>query len=299
MTAINQFINKFLYKPYPDHYQQQQHFQYVYASDTTSPNMMMDHHYQEHPGLVTVNNDSNVSSCSSSVSRSSLSSTSSSSSMLLSPYQTVSDSETSSSWQGSCATDYLPLSSFDQPPQSSPNDIIVYSSEDFCVSDLLDPQPQQHMLSPTFTNTTYAIQPQQQHLSPNSEYWISPMTPSMESMDGYMINMNQQQQSPCFFTKQEDDPLFMANTGTIITPPEPQTRQSLKKKTKKIHHCPHCHHTSNRANNMKEHILTHDPHRPKLFACSTCQKCFARKHDMKRHAKSHLRVPRRQKSSRH
>ncbi|ORY97306.1 hypothetical protein BCR43DRAFT_489563, partial [Syncephalastrum racemosum] len=54
----------------------------------------------------------------------------------------------------------------------------------------------------------------------------------------------------------------------------------------KIHRCPHCKHTSNRANNMKEHILTHDPHREKKFACNLCGKRFARKHDMKRHARS-------------
>ncbi|KAI9317195.1 hypothetical protein BX666DRAFT_1857568, partial [Dichotomocladium elegans] len=54
----------------------------------------------------------------------------------------------------------------------------------------------------------------------------------------------------------------------------------------KIHYCPICPHTSNRANNMKEHILTHDPSRPRKYACPRCGKRFARKHDMKRHAKS-------------
>ncbi|KAI9312647.1 hypothetical protein BX666DRAFT_1825464, partial [Dichotomocladium elegans] len=54
----------------------------------------------------------------------------------------------------------------------------------------------------------------------------------------------------------------------------------------RLHRCLYCPHTSNRANNMKEHILTHDPNRPKKFACPLCGKRFARKHDMKRHAKS-------------
>lgn len=40
---------------------------------------------------------------------------------------------------------------------------------------------------------------------------------------------------------------------------------------------------------MVEHMLTHDPNRPKLFACQICQRAFARKYDMKRHEKIHFR----------
>ncbi|KAL0075929.1 hypothetical protein J3Q64DRAFT_1610712, partial [Phycomyces blakesleeanus] len=50
--------------------------------------------------------------------------------------------------------------------------------------------------------------------------------------------------------------------------------------------CPYCTHTSNRTNNMKEHIMTHDPNRQKRFICPCCSKAFARKHDLKRHVKS-------------
>ncbi|CAO3594304.1 unnamed protein product [Absidia cylindrospora] len=134
----------------------------------------------------------------------------------------------------------------------------------------------------------------------------------METMEGYMTN-GIDQQPGCLFIKQEEERfMFMSTTSPFnieMTTPMTITDNtnnkatslsvvgSIKKKTKKVHHCPHCNHTSNRANNMKEHILTHDPHRPKLFACNTCQKSFARKHDMKRHAKSHLKVPRRQSKS--
>ncbi|KAI9310689.1 hypothetical protein BX666DRAFT_1142526 [Dichotomocladium elegans] len=55
------------------------------------------------------------------------------------------------------------------------------------------------------------------------------------------------------------------------------------------HICPFCTHSSNRANNMKEHIMTHYPNRPKAFKCHRCGKPFARKHDMKRHLKIHER----------
>lgn len=323
MATENQYYNKFTYKPYVDY----QYCQSSYTTEAASPMMIA-----QQTNYATVNNDLAPSSSTSS----SLSSSSSSSS-LLSPYPLA-----SSMWQNSYPTDYLGLPTFDQQQQSSPtvsvlsslspssvsstSDMMIYSADDFCVSDLMDSQSQQtHMLSPMFTNTTpsndsyYAQQQpmQQRQVSPRSEYWISPATPLMESMDGYMINgMDQQQSGGCFFIKQEDEgSMFMSTTtppfNIEMTTPmtgnnnnnnnnnnKPTSGSSvlgtIKKKTKKIHQCPHCNHTSNRANNMKEHILTHDPHRPKLFACNTCQKSFARKHDMKRHAKSHLKVPRRQ-----
>ncbi|KAJ8659584.1 hypothetical protein O0I10_004561 [Lichtheimia ornata] len=84
------------------------------------------------------------------------------------------------------------------------------------------------------------------------------------------------------------------------TPPQPdeqprakrgrQTSATKKKPVRRTRHkCPFCFHTSNRANNMKEHIMTHYPDRPKDFKCNLCDKAFARKHDMKRHLKTHER----------
>ncbi|KAI7904166.1 uncharacterized protein BX663DRAFT_504158 [Cokeromyces recurvatus] len=65
----------------------------------------------------------------------------------------------------------------------------------------------------------------------------------------------------------------------------PITNNKKKRSTyhKKIHSCPHCSHTSNRANNMREHIQIHNPNRPKPYACKLCNRPFARKHDMNRH----------------
>ncbi|KAI8877299.1 hypothetical protein K501DRAFT_135406, partial [Backusella circina FSU 941] len=47
-----------------------------------------------------------------------------------------------------------------------------------------------------------------------------------------------------------------------------------------------CNHTSNRGNNMREHVQIHNPHRPKPFMCALCKRSFARKHDMNRHYQS-------------
>ena len=74
----------------------------------------------------------------------------------------------------------------------------------------------------------------------------------------------------------------------------PQRRQQQRSRRppavrRTIHYCPKCDHTSNRANNMKEHILTHDPERPKNYGCDICTKRFARKYDMERHQKTHER----------
>ncbi|KAI7854682.1 hypothetical protein BDC45DRAFT_556986 [Circinella umbellata] len=74
----------------------------------------------------------------------------------------------------------------------------------------------------------------------------------------------------------------------------PQRRQQQRARRppavrRTTHRCPKCDHTSNRANNMKEHILTHDPERPKNYGCTICTKRFARKYDMERHQKTHER----------
>lgn len=224
---------------------------------------------------------------------------------------------------------YLGLPTFDQYQDSSPSASSLSSAsfqsssslDDFCVADLLDVQPhQQYLLSSSFTNTTsmndtfYAQQypmqqqnqqqQQQQQVSPLSEHWISPITPLMESMNGYMTMMDHQGHQQMFMKQEEDEMLLLMppapSSASVSSYPYAHdngqsTQKPSKNKIKKVHRCPHCNHTSNRANNMKEHILTHDPYRPKMFACDTCQKSFARKHDMKRHVKSHSRILRRQK----
>ncbi|KAI8343067.1 hypothetical protein BC941DRAFT_410354 [Chlamydoabsidia padenii] len=81
------------------------------------------------------------------------------------------------------------------------------------------------------------------------------------------------------------DQLFTPSTcgDTISQPP------STKPLRRREYKCPYCGRKSNRSNNMKEHILTHDPNRPKNFYCTVCPKRFARKHDLKRHHQSHER----------
>ncbi|KAI8373515.1 hypothetical protein EDC96DRAFT_605745 [Choanephora cucurbitarum] len=59
--------------------------------------------------------------------------------------------------------------------------------------------------------------------------------------------------------------------------------------TEKRHICRICNHRSKRRHNLIEHMLTHDPNRPKSFSCSVCSRPFARKYDMKRHEKIHRR----------
>ncbi|KAI8335526.1 hypothetical protein BC941DRAFT_515029 [Chlamydoabsidia padenii] len=276
MTSIDLLYNQFFYKPYNG-------CQHTYASEpTSSTNNMLT---PDHVGTL-------QSICQSSTSY---------------------PSNELPVCSAPCYTDSSPAASSISSSCSSFNS----SLDDFCVGDVLDAQPQQqYLLSSSFTNTNdsyyaqpYSIQqPQQYHsdqqeqqqVSPLSEYWISPMTPLMESMNGYMTIIDQQQ-TVYMKQEEEDNYILMPPSSSLSSftyesnPNKQQVVTSTKKKSKKIHRCPHCQHTSNRANNMKEHILTHNPYRPKLFACDTCQKTFARKHDMKRHVKSHSRVPRRQK----
>ncbi|CAO3616823.1 unnamed protein product [Cunninghamella blakesleeana] len=274
--------------------------------NTTGDNMFT---FLTEPKLIvpttTITDDSTLSVCSSSTY--SMTPTSSSSNNI--DYQV---------WQSPCQSDYLGLTTFDN-----------HSSNDFCVGDILDPNYQQQPsssfnTSPAMTHHSSMMDSLsiQQHLSPlssqYSDYWVSPLTPSMDSMDYYHTNntnqymMDQQQQQPDMMITPyllntpspslSSSPLLTTTTNLKnLTPPLMETNNymnhtstyqssqptSIKKKCKKIHYCPHCNHTSNRANNMKEHILTHDPNRPKLFSCHVCSKSFARKHDMKRHTKSH------------
>lgn len=94
----------------------------------------------------------------------------------------------------------------------------------------------------------------------------------------------------------------LAFSADVVQPISPHNTQPQKRKINnrkstvksttpsgrkaKIHKCPYCQHTSNRANNMREHIQIHDPNRPKPHTCKLCHKSFARKHDMNRHVLS-------------
>ncbi|KAL9537510.1 hypothetical protein MBANPS3_011712 [Mucor bainieri] len=87
-----------------------------------------------------------------------------------------------------------------------------------------------------------------------------------------------------FSDEDEDDDHDIAGED----PNDASMSRSIKKTTPsgrkaKIHKCPYCHHTSNRANNMREHVQIHNPNRPKPHACKLCSRAFARKHDMNRH----------------
>ncbi|GAA5815184.1 hypothetical protein MFLAVUS_008690 [Mucor flavus] len=86
----------------------------------------------------------------------------------------------------------------------------------------------------------------------------------------------------CFFSEddieeEEEDLKVVGGNTRKINMTTPSGRRA------KIHKCPYCSHTSNRANNMREHIQIHNPNRPKPHACKLCNRAFARKHDMNRH----------------
>ncbi|KAG2236968.1 hypothetical protein INT48_002037 [Thamnidium elegans] len=75
----------------------------------------------------------------------------------------------------------------------------------------------------------------------------------------------------------------------LFGPVEQSTSKKITAATEKKHICPVCSHRSKRRHNLVEHMLTHNPHRPKIFKCSHCCRPFARKYDMKRHEKIHTR----------
>ncbi|KAI8878629.1 hypothetical protein K501DRAFT_258227, partial [Backusella circina FSU 941] len=108
-------------------------------------------------------------------------------------------------------------------------------------------------------------------------------------------------------TSPELSEMTIPNTYTLSTQPDynmpyladPYFYQEMPKNTNKKrkatadndkrHVCHICNHRSKRRHNLVEHMLTHDPNRPKSFLCGQCNRAFARKYDMKRHEKIHNR----------
>ncbi|KII93464.1 hypothetical protein PLICRDRAFT_171216 [Plicaturopsis crispa FD-325 SS-3] len=64
-----------------------------------------------------------------------------------------------------------------------------------------------------------------------------------------------------------------------------ESEDSLRGDSKKRYKCDHCPRAFARAYNLKTHLATHDPHRPKPHVCPhrSCGRSFSRKHDLGRH----------------
>ena len=170
-----------------------------------------------------------------------------------------------------------------------------YFNQDFCLNDSLVGS-QHPNNAQAFTIPAVQVQPEEESCFLPTPAPAVPASPSLSnssfvnyqqdfmfmaaspSMDSMMMNHNHYQQY--------EQPQQHSSNTTTTTTTTTGRRTSTRRRTPKIHQCPHCPHTSNRANNMKEHILTHNPNRPKKFPCPKCGKRFARKHDMRRHSKS-------------
>ncbi|KAL7315961.1 hypothetical protein PS15m_005117 [Mucor circinelloides] len=85
------------------------------------------------------------------------------------------------------------------------------------------------------------------------------------------------------FSEEEEEEEVAEDGGNDVLKSKSIKKTTPSGRKAKIHKCPYCHHTSNRANNMREHVQIHNPNRPKPHACKLCSRAFARKHDMNRH----------------
>ncbi|CEP12247.1 hypothetical protein [Parasitella parasitica] len=204
---------------------------------------------------------------------------------------------------------------FSRPSSPVPDDVILTTSEinDFMNSPYLSPSIVSNSASPAPIG-----QPSNVNYSSGGDNDISELlfsnttnteasdnvTPASPLTTSYLDNMELYP-----FVVKQSSPQAQTETQTYAQPQEyvisnegdagdrEHTDENgnttiLNKSTKKItpsgrkakiHKCPYCHHTSNRANNMREHIQIHDPNRPKPHACKLCSRPFARKHDMNRH----------------
>lgn len=177
----------------------------------------------------------------------------------------------------------------------SNNTTMLQDQHDFCLNELLGSpvsfnmqsssfdQQQMSISSPAMSSTSSCMFMQHDMVSPAMSHFET--TPFLDHMELGTTSLTTPQMGYL-------DPTSMMAPSTMSVPSSSSSSSSSGTKKRRrgtgprIHYCPHCPHTSNRANNMKEHVLTHDPNRPKNHLCPLCGKRFARKHDMKRHAKS-------------
>ncbi|KAL7308389.1 hypothetical protein PS15m_011601 [Mucor circinelloides] len=122
------------------------------------------------------------------------------------------------------------------------------------------------------------------------QFYQSNLSPQLSECCSSINSVNM-----CYYPQ---DPVFMDSLfPSVIDSSSNSSNSSTSKKkqrkttslTDKRHICPVCSHRSKRKHNLVEHMLTHNPHRPKSFLCSHCARPFARKYDMKRHEKIHTR----------
>ncbi|KAI8140352.1 hypothetical protein BJV82DRAFT_623601 [Fennellomyces sp. T-0311] len=151
---------------------------------------------------------------------------------------------------------------------------------------------QQLQMGNDFIEERHVLQPQENPLHPDwntTTSWLDHQH-QVQQMNGQVVfeDFSFEDSVP----PSPAEPVIIGGNG-MEEIQEEENRVQQPKKPQPIrrtrHNCPHCSHTSNRANNMREHILTHDPNRPKNFLCDLCPKRFARKHDMKRHRRTHER----------
>ncbi|CAO3675437.1 unnamed protein product [Rhizopus stolonifer] len=142
-----------------------------------------------------------------------------------------------------------------------------------------------HINSPSTSSLNqYPLMPENLNLAFLSPVCVpSPMTASSPTNSSYRYPSNE---PPLDFGSEMGPELLFTQDLELfptVLPSQPQSEVKKSKKRSKVHQCPFCNHTSNRANNMREHVQIHNPNRPKPFACHICSRAFARKHDMKRH----------------
>ncbi|EPQ60990.1 hypothetical protein GLOTRDRAFT_113478 [Gloeophyllum trabeum ATCC 11539] len=80
-------------------------------------------------------------------------------------------------------------------------------------------------------------------------------------------------------------PKMPAMPSVPVIPPLGRAQKEEYEDPRKKYPCPTCHRSFARAYNLKTHIATHDPNRPKPHICPhrSCGRSFSRKHDLGRH----------------
>ncbi|KAJ3119520.1 hypothetical protein HK098_005381 [Nowakowskiella sp. JEL0407] len=76
-------------------------------------------------------------------------------------------------------------------------------------------------------------------------------------------------------------------TQPVSAAPSIDAVTARRRRPTKVYPCPHCQREFTRRYNLKAHLDTHIPNRPRPFVCEECNKGFVRIHDLNRHKDVH------------
>lgn len=197
-----------------------------------------------------------------------------------------------------CPSDFVVSDVFSMEEESAQNDHL-FSSESYGYP------PSTHSLCPSLPITSAApvetlvpsLVPSQDSTTSDSPYddpcYLSPMSSDMSYSVASSCNSESTFDSHMLAASTSRSPNVsghpLSRTGSNRIRRAPSDLILVSGPGSRYYQCKFCSYTCPRTTNMREHEKRHDPNRPKPYVCMICTKGFARKSDLKRHYRLHLK----------